>query len=281
MVAAEPYPPRKMTLAVPSPSRTPGRRRAPGRVRRLPDGFPGLGASWAVKSAAGLCVVGGAAVALTVPAEQAGADADTAAAPAASVATAALVQRSGIEAASRSRAERDAPPAPAVAAPTAGTPVKPAPVGVAGVKAVAKPKPTPTPQEQGSSSSSSSSSSPAAPTGTWSGKTTGRCTNIGLIPNAVGLCSAVDATYGPPSIGGRRSTADEHGTGQAIDFMISNASQGDAIAAYVQANVGKFNVKYLIWQQRYWAPGEGWSMMEDRGSTTANHYDHVHVTVNY
>jgi hypothetical protein len=24
---------------------------------------------------------------------------------------------------------------------------------------------------------------------------------------------------------------------------------------------------------------EGWRWMEDRGSTTANHYDHVHVTV--
>ncbi|WP_239111794.1 hypothetical protein [Phycicoccus sonneratiae] len=257
---------------MPSPSRTPGRRRAPGRVRRLPDGFPGLGASWAVKSAAGLCVVGGAAVALTVPAEQADAEADTS--PAASVATAALVQRSGFEAASRSRADRD-DPAPAVAAPTGSRPVQPAPVGVAGVKAVAKPKPTET------AASSGGSSSAAAPTGSWSGKTTARCTNIGLIPNAVGICSAVDSLFGPPTIGGRRATADEHGTGQAIDFMISGASQGDAIAAWVQQNVGKFNVKYLIWQQRYWAPGEGWSTMEDRGSPTANHYDHVHVTVNY
>jgi hypothetical protein len=24
---------------------------------------------------------------------------------------------------------------------------------------------------------------------------------------------------------------------------------------------------------------EGWRWMEDRGSTTANHYDHVHATV--
>ncbi len=63
--------------------------------------------------------------------------------------------------------------------------------------------------------------------------------------------------------------------------MISGKAQGDAIAAYVQAHVAQFNVKYLIWRQRYWAPGEGWSAMADRGSTTANHYDHVHVTVNY
>ncbi|MBM6403266.1 hypothetical protein JQN72_03270 [Phycicoccus sp. CSK15P-2] len=63
--------------------------------------------------------------------------------------------------------------------------------------------------------------------------------------------------------------------------MIGSAAQGDAIAAYVQAHVGEFNVKYLIWQQRYWAPGEGWKMMADRGSATANHYDHVHVTCNF
>ncbi|MBR7742003.1 hypothetical protein KC207_01685 [Phycicoccus sp. BSK3Z-2] len=63
--------------------------------------------------------------------------------------------------------------------------------------------------------------------------------------------------------------------------MIGSSGQGDAIAAYVQQHVGEFNVKYLIWAQRYWAPGEGWSSMEDRGSPTANHYDHVHVTTNF
>ena len=119
-------------------------------------------------------------------------------------------------------------------------------------------------------------------TGTWSGGTTGKCTSIGLIPNAVAICSAVDSHVRPArSIGGRRNSNDEHGTGQAIDFMIANAAQGDAIAAWVQAHVAQFNVKYLIWQQRYWAPGEGWRAMADRGSPTANHYDHVHVTVNY
>ncbi len=258
-----------------SPSRAPGRRRAPGRVRRLPDGFSRVGASWAVKSAASLCVVGGAAVALTVPAESADAQSDTTPTVDASIATVALAQRGGLEAASRSRARTA--PAPAVSAPAGAAPVQPAPVGVAGVKAVAKPKPKPTPTP----ATGGTSAGPAAATGTWSGGTTGKCTSIGLIPNAVALCSAVDSSYGPPTIGGRRNSNDEHGTGQAIDFMISGKAQGDAIAAYVQAHVGQFNVKYLIWQQRYWAPGEGWSTMADRGSPTANHYDHVHVTVNY
>ena len=39
-------------------------------------------------------------------------------------------------------------------------------------------------------------------------------------------------------------------------------------------------MQYVIWEQRYWEPGSSWELMEDRGSITANHYDHVHVTVN-
>ena len=61
--------------------------------------------------------------------------------------------------------------------------------------------------------------------------------------------------------------------------MISGKSQGDAVAAWVQSHVGEFNVEYVIWRQRYWTPGSSWDPMEDRGSPTANHMDHVHVTV--
>jgi hypothetical protein len=40
-------------------------------------------------------------------------------------------------------------------------------------------------------------------------------------------------------------------------------------------------VSYVIYSQRIWSvdrAGEGWRYMSDRGSSTANHYDHVHVT---
>ncbi|WP_299445727.1 hypothetical protein [uncultured Phycicoccus sp.] len=187
----------------------------------------------------------------------------------------ALAQRGAPDAASRSTARDE----PAVAAPAGAAPTQPDAIGVEGVKAVAKPKPEPKPEP--TPAATAEAAAPAASSGSWSGSVTARCSNIGLIPNAQRLCSAVDSLYGPPSIGGKRASADEHGTGQAVDFMTASASQGDAIAAYIQQHVGEFNVKYLIWQQRYWAPGEGWSMMEDRGSATANHYDHVHVTTNY
>ncbi|WP_372509255.1 hypothetical protein [Actinomadura madurae] len=39
-------------------------------------------------------------------------------------------------------------------------------------------------------------------------------------------------------------------------------------------------ISYVIWKQRIWnVRGGGWRPMEDRGSITQNHYDHVHISV--
>ena len=233
-----------------------------------------------MKSAATLAVVGGAAAALALPV---GASPAALALPV-PASTTSVGERVDTQAASRSTA-RSAVAAPAVSAPTDAAPVAPEPVGVTGVKAVAKPKPKPkpTPKPESASASASASSggsSRSAGVKVSGGSISGRCSGIGLVSNAARLCTSVHDRFDPSSIGGFRAGAGEHGTGHAVDIMITSSSQGDAIAAFVQANVGTFNVKYLIWQQRYWAPGEGWSMMEDRGSATANHYDHVHVTVN-
>ncbi len=167
--------------------------------------------------------------------------------------------------------ERAEAPAPAVSAPANAAPIVPDEVGVSGVTAVAKPKPKP------AASTTSGSGSAGV---TFSTNVSGNCGHIGLIPDAVRLCSAVNSAFHPPTIGGYRANAGEHSTGQAVDFMISSKSQGDAIAAFVQSHVSQFDVKYIIWRQRYWEPGASWELMEDRGSITANHYDHVHVTVN-
>ncbi|MFQ6171683.1 hypothetical protein ACK8HX_08760 [Oryzobacter sp. R7] len=250
--------------------RAPGRRRAHGAVRRLPDGFPRLSASWAVKSVASIGVVGGAAAALALPV---GAE-PGAAALSLPTATTSAVEGRAADVASRSAAR--SAPEPAVSAPAEAAPAAPETVGVTGLKAVAKP--TPKPQAR-----STASKSPSGGGDTSYVKVSGiaaKCSGIGLTTTAKVLCTAVENKYGIPSIGGYRPNAGEHSTGQAIDFMIGSSSEGDAVAAFVQANYSRYNVKYIIWQQRYWAPGEGWSMMEDRGSPTANHMDHVHVTVN-
>jgi hypothetical protein len=253
----------------------PGRRRAPGAVRRLPDGFSRLSATWAAKTVATVGVVGGAALAVSLPVA---ASPTSLALPAAASADAQA--RTATLTASRSEARAAAPAAPAVAAPVDAAPAAPETVGVAGVKAVAKPKPKPKPKPVAQSgSSSSSSSSSARKVNVSSGGISSKCGSIGLNNDAARLCTAVQKTFGLSSIGGYRPNAGEHSTGQAIDFMVSG-SKGDAVAAFVQANVGAYDVKYIIWKQRYWEPGSSWDPMEDRGSATANHWDHVHVTVN-
>ena len=80
----------------------------------------------------------------------------------------------------------------------------------------------------------------------------------------------------------------EHGKGRACDFMISSgmavgaeADRGDALADYLIKNGSRLGVMYIIWKQRYYdiRSGGGWDPMSDRGGVTANHYDHVHVSV--
>ncbi len=273
----------RLTLFAPAPEsdttsvsrhRPPGRRRAPGRVKRLPDGFSRRGAAaLAAKSVAGVGLIGGAAVALTLPME-ASAEAATPAPASLALASPASVTDRGaaLDRASRSAA-RTLPAA--VTAPTGPAPAKPDTVGVSGVKAVAEPKPKPV------AAPSASTRSGVAASNAYTGGVSAKCAGLGLVPNAQRLCTAVQANFGLSNIGGYRPNGGEHSTGQAVDFMITSQAQGDAIAAWVQQHVGQFNVEYVIWRQRYWTPGSSWSLMPDRGSITANHYDHVHVTVNY
>ncbi|WP_374455917.1 hypothetical protein [Nocardioides sp.] len=73
----------------------------------------------------------------------------------------------------------------------------------------------------------------------------------------------------------------EHGQGRAIDIMTSGET-GWAVANFLRANYSSLGIEYIIFAQNIWSverAGEGWRGMSDRGSTTANHYDHVHVTV--
>ena len=139
-----------------------------------------------------------------------------------------------------------------------------------------KPKPEPV-----STSSSSGSAAPAAPS------TGGTCTNgssvaSGVSPYIVTIHEAVCANW--PEIttyGTFRADSGDHGSGHAVDIMISGATGYD-VAEFVRAHASEFGVNYIIYSQHIWSvdrAGEGWRAMEDRGSITANHYDHVHVSV--
>jgi hypothetical protein len=108
----------------------------------------------------------------------------------------------------------------------------------------------------------------------------GAGSSLGLTSNADSVYRAVCSAF--PAVGPygglRAGDWGDHGTGNAIDIMCDSGS-GDAIADFILAHAAEFNVNYVIWKQRIAYPGGGWSFMEDRGSATANHYDHVHVSV--
>lgn len=105
----------------------------------------------------------------------------------------------------------------------------------------------------------------------------------GLSAHAVAVIAAVRANFPQiSSIGTFRGGGGDHGSGHACDIMTSNVSLGTAIAEYMRAHARELGITYVIWRQHVWSvarSSEGWRLMPDRGSTTANHYDHVHVSV--
>ena len=140
-----------------------------------------------------------------------------------------------------------------------------------------------------SSNSSSSSPAPASPTGSLGSASLDRT-------NAYAKTIVLEIRTKFPQIktiyGWRSYSAysTDHPSGRALDIMIpgygtaAGKALGDAIALYLQQNHAKYHVHYLIWRQRNWNVERNtsltaWRAMADRGGITANHYDHVHVSV--
>ena len=102
----------------------------------------------------------------------------------------------------------------------------------------------------------------------------------GVQPNVAQAGHSIQDKFGVPYVHGYRSGpgAYDHGKGQALDFMTySDVALGNQIVSHLEANWAHYGISYIIWQQRY-NDGSGWVMMEDRGSPTQNHMDHVHVS---
>lgn len=88
------------------------------------------------------------------------------------------------------------------------------------------------------------------------------------------------------NIGGYRPPDgyNEHSSGNALDVMIPNwntpegKALGDQVAGWVAANANTFGLTHFIWRQRIYKAGDTTGQqMEDRGSPTQNHMDHVHA----
>ena len=114
-----------------------------------------------------------------------------------------------------------------------------------------------------------------------------------ITPRMRAVRDEVDRRYGPFSaIGCYRPGSDgEHPLGRACDFMLSTGGvmpaaswiqKGYDIAAWAQANASRLGIMYIIYRQRIFdvrMASSGWVLMDDLGSITANHYDHVHISV--
>jgi hypothetical protein len=114
-----------------------------------------------------------------------------------------------------------------------------------------------------------------------------------ITPRMRQVRDAIDRRFGPfTAIGCYRPGNDgEHPLGRACDFMLStggvmptgpNIQRGYNIAAWAQANASRLGIMYIIYRQRIWdirMASSGWVPMPDRGSITANHFDHVHISV--
>lgn len=77
-----------------------------------------------------------------------------------------------------------------------------------------------------------------------------------------------------------------HGDGLALDLMVPEDSElEDKISEYLINNFKELNISYIIWKQNFlsdfnswYGPAWKWNPMPDRGGTTANHHDHVHIS---
>ena len=118
----------------------------------------------------------------------------------------------------------------------------------------------------------------------------GAAVERGLTPNAIKLHRAARLAF--PQIttyyGVRRDSIPDHPSGRALDLMIpgyttaAGKALGAEVAAWSRLNAKELGIHYVIWDQRIWniqRDAEGWRYMADRGGDSANHKNHVHITV--
>ena len=244
------------------------RAEAEAAARRAAEEAAGIRAALAFASAEKAAA--DQAAAAKAAAEQAAAAKAAAEKAAAEKAAAAKAAAERAAAAAPPVAPAAAPPAPVVLAPPAPrAPAPPAPRPAAPL-AVAAPAPAPRP-----------AAAPAPARGA------ARITNnAGAVrPQVQAAANAVVGNVpgaGSITLGGTRASAADpggHPSGLALDYMVlTNRALGNAIVAYHVAHWNELGVAYIIWEQRILSsPGGAWKPMANRGSVTANHFDHVHV----
>jgi hypothetical protein len=88
----------------------------------------------------------------------------------------------------------------------------------------------------------------------------------------------------------RNGGSGEHPKGRACDFAAAvggfegtatggDRTYGNNLAAYFVNNAGRLAVLYVIWFRQIWMPGSGWKAYSGSGSPSADHTNHVHLSV--
>jgi hypothetical protein len=116
-------------------------------------------------------------------------------------------------------------------------------------------------------------------------------------PGATALLKLLIKNFGGGSLGISRSCGaagvSEHKEGRALDWKrdVKHASHRKSVARAIKwltRNNGevaiRLGVMYIIWDQEIWStyyPEMGWRKMENRGSYSQNHKDHVHISLSW
>ncbi|WP_155992798.1 mucin-2 protein [Nocardioides sp. URHA0020] len=103
----------------------------------------------------------------------------------------------------------------------------------------------------------------------------------GLTKNAVYVYRSVCHAFPQITSYGGWDGHGEHSSGKALDIMTSDVTLGTAIADFLRSHAAELQLYDILWRQRIFTQqrgGEGWRTFPDRGSATANHFDHVHVS---
>ncbi|WP_161971564.1 SH3 domain-containing protein [Acidipropionibacterium jensenii] len=137
-------------------------------------------------------------------------------------------------------------------------------------------------------SNGNGSSGSSTPTSSWAALTANGSSGLsGLRPSAKGIVNRTITAF--PQIrtiyGVRADSIADHPSGHAVDLMLPRGSRdsalGQQIAAYFRAHAQELGVQYIMYNKQIWnisRDSEGWRAVADRGSETANHMDHVHIT---
>ncbi len=109
----------------------------------------------------------------------------------------------------------------------------------------------------------------------------------GIKPHVEDFRQIIYKKFGINDIGGYRpGDPQDHGQGLALDVMVPDGSKlGDDVAQFAIDNMEAAGITYVIWKQRFYmgvdnkyGAANTWNKMEDRGSKTENHFDHVHIS---